>query len=161
MYHHVMNKFINVSCPNWWAYWWGLTSSYGVSVVFIPGGLVGGAQTILLLLWHRLEICNMQPSQIMLLRQTIMKFQDDTGGPRLPILILVWQRQRPCKALFAANASCFLSIMSWSLDSFPGGLVLLCPSLTSNMFRIDWLTGPNLFVSSNRNSKSTTGPQLL
>ncbi len=34
MYHHVKNKFINVSCPNWWAYWWGLTSSYGVSGVY-------------------------------------------------------------------------------------------------------------------------------
>ena len=31
IYHHVMNKFINVSCPNWWTYWWGFTSSYGVS----------------------------------------------------------------------------------------------------------------------------------
>ncbi len=27
MYHHVKNRFINVSCPNWWAYWWRVKRS--------------------------------------------------------------------------------------------------------------------------------------
>ncbi len=62
--HHVKNMVFNVLCPNWRAYWGGLTSSYGVSESF-------GASTwfVPFLLWELLfpltsavEVIKTEPS---------------------------------------------------------------------------------------------------
>ncbi len=115
LYHYVMNKFTNVSCPNWWAYWWGLTSSYGVSGYISVLAHLCSVSTCLTFLWVWERVAqNAKVARFTLLyRQNFMRVLET-------LMICFWQninnRQSPevtCREQGLCNECLSIILVYW------------------------------------------------